>query len=626
MEESLLKKIHVKKSTVRKFRRAGKQIKRSARFAAQSAGRGLYLGFRSLSRTLMRLPVKTIWIGVGAISTALVLVIVLALALPGRAPATANADAAEPWSISAMADPAADAPNIMETAGGENGGNDALPAADVPDTQTLDTPEVQTRSEGEPTVADAAVTDGAIDMTAFKELSEGDDDPLVSEIQARLMELGYMDSDEPTEHYGPLTKKSVKAFQAHNGLNSDGVCGLTTYTLLVSDNAKVYVMQSGDEGENVESVQQRLYELGYITSKSNVTGTFGEKTDEAVKEFQKANKLTNDGKVGDKTIETLFSEDAVGKCFRIGDKDDTIKSVQKRLKKLGYYKGDATGEYTKTTASAVKKFQAINGLVVDGQLGPSTKDAILSNDAQAYVMQLGDSGSDVEKVQKQLAKLNYMRSANATGYFGEKTEDAVKAFQTRNKLHSDGKVGSGTYSALFSSSAKKAKSTSTGGSSSGSGSSGSGSSGSSGNSGSGSSGSSGNSGSSDSKGIEKMIDIAESKLGCSYVGGAKGPNNFDCSGFVYYCLRQSGVSVSYMTSIGWRTTSKFKRISSLKDCKRGDILVFSGTTMAKGHVGIYLGSGKMIDAGSSEGCVRITKTVLSGKYWPSHFLMAYRVF
>ena len=123
-----------------------------------------------------------------------------------------------------------------------------------------------------------------------------------------------------------------------------------------------------------------------------------------------------------------------------------------------------------------------------------------------------------------------------------------------------------------------------------------------------------------------MIDIAESKLGCSYVGGAKGPNNFDCSGFVYYCLRQSGVSVSYMTSIGWRTTSPFQRFSCLLVSKRGDILVFSGTTMAKGHVGIYLGSGKMIDAGSSEGCVRITKTVLSGKYWPSHFLMAYRVF
>ena len=123
-----------------------------------------------------------------------------------------------------------------------------------------------------------------------------------------------------------------------------------------------------------------------------------------------------------------------------------------------------------------------------------------------------------------------------------------------------------------------------------------------------------------------MIDVAESKLGCKYVSGSKGPNSFDCSGFVYYCLRNAGVNAKYMTSIAWRSTSNYKRISSLKDCKRGDILVFSGSTMAKGHVGIYLGSGKMIDASSSAGVVRITNTVLSGKYWPSHFLMAYRVF
>ena len=123
-----------------------------------------------------------------------------------------------------------------------------------------------------------------------------------------------------------------------------------------------------------------------------------------------------------------------------------------------------------------------------------------------------------------------------------------------------------------------------------------------------------------------MIDVAESKLGCKYVSGSKGPNSFDCSGFVYYCLRNAGVNAKYMTSIAWRSTGNYKRISSLKDCKRGDILVFSGSTMAKGHVGIYLGSGKMIDASSSAGVVRITNTVLSGSYWPSHFLMAYRVF
>ena len=108
--------------------------------------------------------------------------------------------------------------------------------------------------------------------------------------------------------------------------------------------------------------------------------------------------------------------------------------------------------------------------------------------------------------------------------------------------------------------------------------------------------------------------------------GAKGPNTFDCSGFVYWCLNQAGVKQSYMTSVAWRSCTKYQKITSMSDIKRGDVLVFSDTSMATGHVGFYLGNGKMIDAGSGAGKVRITSTVLSGSYWPSHFLMAFRIF
>ena len=124
-----------------------------------------------------------------------------------------------------------------------------------------------------------------------------------------------------------------------------------------------------------------------------------------------------------------------------------------------------------------------------------------------------------------------------------------------------------------------------------------------------------------------MIDIAETKLGCKYVRGAKGPNTFDCSGFVYYCMKSAGISGSYQTSITWRSCSRYSRISSMGSIQRGDILVFSGSTMDQGHVGIYLGGGRMIDASSSQGVVRISTTVTkSGGYWSKHFLMAYRVF
>lgn len=88
--------------------------------------------------------------------------------------------------------------------------------------------------------------------------------------------------------------------------------------------------------------------------------------------------------------------------------------------------------------------------------------------------------------------------------------------------------------------------------------------------------------------MDKLISVAKSKLGCTYVFGAKGPSTFDCSGFVYYCLNQAGISQGYMTSSAWQSCTKYPKVSSMSDLKRGDIISFEG------HVGIYLGGGEMI--------------------------------
>ena len=574
------------------------------------------LGHR-LYQFLTSLPPRTLWYGIGGMSLVLVAVLILVIALPsGRTPTQAavggdlSAQLAA-TNVPVLQDTPVESPksDAIVIDGADDAAGDAQNGGDTNDAVDDDA------AVAEPTA------------TPFEMLEEGDDGEIIATIQTRLMELGYMDSDEPTEHFGPLTESAIKAFQRHNGLTSDGKVGSQTYAMLVGTEAKPYVMQTGDEGEDVKAVQQRLYELGYITDKGNITGTFGEKTEAAVKEFQERNKLAGDGKVGNVTMEKLYSSEVVSKFYSVGDESDEIKTFQERLQKLGYYDGKASGEFTKATATAVREFQAANGLVVDGNVGPATKALLLSSDAQAKVIKLGDSGSDVTAIQKRLAELGYMRAANATGYFGEITQEAVMAFQRRNKLGADGKVGTVTLKTLNSSSAKKAasSSSSSGSSSSGSSSSGSSSSGSS-SSGSSSSGSSSSGSSSSSSGVERLIDVAESKLGCKYVRGAKGPNSFDCSGFVYWCLNQAGVKQSYMTSIAWRSCTKYKKITSMSDIKRGDILVFSDTSMATGHVGIYLGSGKMIDASSGAGKVRITSTVLSGSYWPSHFLMAFRIF
>ena len=64
------------------------------------------------------------------------------------------------------------------------------------------------------------------------------------------------------------------------------------------------------------------------------------------------------------------------------------------------------------------------------------------------MIKLGMEGTEVKNIQQQLRKRNFM-IAPATGYFGDVTEGAVKAFQRKAGLDADGIIGAETYELLF---------------------------------------------------------------------------------------------------------------------------------------------------------------------------------
>lgn len=423
------------------------------------------------------------------------------------------------------------------------------------------------------------------------QLKKGMTSDEVPQLQQRLMDLGYMERDLPTDYFGPVTQYSLELFQRKHGLQIDGIYGEGTKQLLFSDEAKKYTVSIGISGTDVKEIQLRLKELDYI---KKVTDYFGDETEAAVKEFQKRNGLTVDGSVGAQTREVLFSGDAKAFFYSIGTSGEEVLRLQKRLFELGYLTTEPDGKYGKDTENAIKRFQAKSGFIDDGYAGPQTRKLLFSDKAEKNALGMGDSGSDVLNVQQRLIELKYLKD-KADGYYGSNTEGAVKAFQKRNGLTQDGKVGAQTLKVLLSDSAKKASTSS----------------------GSNSGGSSGGSSSSREKSVSSLIKVAKSKLGAKYVRGAKGPNAFDCSGFVYWCLNQIGVKQGYMTSAGWAASTKYPVVEKMSDIKPGDIISF------KGHVGIAIGDGKMIDAAPSGGGVRIGN--LSHSYWKTNFIRAYRV-
>ena len=213
----------------------------------------------------------------------------------------------------------------------------------------------------------------------------------VTQLQQDLKQLGFYYA-EITGNFGEKTEAAVKKFQESRGLTVNGVAGTSTLNAIASAITKAGgstsgstggVMRLGSTGDDVRALQQNLTILGYYYG--DVTGRYGSLTQQAVKKFQKAKGMTDDGVAGTTTVNAIVSAvrssgstpasgsgSAATGTLREGDSGTAVKELQTMLKKLNYYYGDITGSFGSLTRQAVRKFQDDNDLTVDGIAGTST--------------------------------------------------------------------------------------------------------------------------------------------------------------------------------------------------------------------------------------------------------------
>ena len=114
-----------------------------------------------------------------------------------------------------------------------------------------------------------------------------------------------------------------------------------------------------------------------------------------------------------------------------------------------------------------------------------------------------------------------------------------------------------------------------------------------------SSGSSSSSSSSSSSGSgSDVVDYAMQFVGNPYVwGGTSLTNGCDCSGFTMQVYAHFGVRLSHSS---WAQSSSGTRVSA-SEAQPGDLIFYQSSGSATGgHVGIYIGGGKMVSALSSK--------------------------
>ena len=256
-------------------------------------------------------------------------------------------------------------------------------------------------------------------------LREGDEGENVYILQAYLFELGYY-TGRIDGRFSAETTEAVKAFQRANGLTADGIAGKGTLSILYSGSAVAYggssggssssgsspaatatprpntdiVIQWESEGDDVRQYQQRLVELGYLSSKY-VTGKFNQPTVEATKAFQTMNGLKVDGAAGPQSLKLIYSNDALNADgVRVGDllmsssgtgvsevltagmTGEQVRQVQSRLAELGYLSASfVNGVYDDNTRQAIRRFQQANGLTADGAAGSATQSRLYASGA-----------------------------------------------------------------------------------------------------------------------------------------------------------------------------------------------------------------------------------------------------
>jgi cell wall-associated NlpC family hydrolase len=87
---------------------------------------------------------------------------------------------------------------------------------------------------------------------------------------------------------------------------------------------------------------------------------------------------------------------------------------------------------------------------------------------------------------------------------------------------------------------------------------------------------------------ERAVRLARTQLGVPYVYGGSSPGGFDCSGLVMWVYGRLGIALPHNAAALYAVGRRVP----LGHMKPGDLVFFHGL----GHVGIYIGHGRMIHA------------------------------
>lgn len=292
-----------------------------------------------------------------------------------------------------------------------------------------------------------------------------------------------------------------------------------------------------------------------------------------------------------------------------GENSELVRHLQHKLSKLGHYEDAIDGMFGLLTEHAVKGFQSTHDIEVTGKADRQTMEKLIFTEKKEHIDEIKDlidsiyygaNNNDVRKVQEVLFYYGYYKGT-IDGIYGPLTEDAINQIKNEHLIEEkesdlDPPLSLTEQDNLEVAATVPVASRET----------------------------------EDKTQVEdenivqlnvegnttKIIQEAKSYIGTPYEWGGTSPGGFDCSGFIQYVYNEQDIVIP-------RTVNEIWNFSTMIDSPSvGDLVFFETYQPGPSHLGIYLGNGDFIHAGSSRG-VEISN--LSNSYWDERYLGAKRI-
>ena len=258
-----------------------------------------------------------------------------------------------------------------------------------------------------------AVAETSTSTSKYGVLKKGDRDISgeVTALQKRLIELHYLD-DVADGIYGSATHSAICDFQLYNGLNVTGIADAATQTLLFEGDDSEIAPHRYDSKAEIYSLQEMLALWGFMCG--SVDGISGTATEDGIVNFKRY-------------LDTVYYE----LYPELRPEDAPAPSASTVFGDAMVAVDTPVGYTSDITADIMRYIESELDFEVFNQ-----------------VLQSGDSGEEVYRVQRRLQQLGYIYSSD--GDFGEATERALGYFQYKNNLEMTSIADEATQRLLFS--------------------------------------------------------------------------------------------------------------------------------------------------------------------------------